>query len=64
MAPFAYRFGSREVAQSHIRNAVKDVVENCEGIGIPVLLEIRIRKLRPDDADDRSVDVVVDGTWE
>ena len=49
MPSFPSAFSSSAAVEQYIRNVIKDVAENCEGIGLPVTIVVTVRRRSPDD---------------
>ena len=65
MGHYPLKLGSRAVAESFIKNEIREVAQALRPEdGIPARIEVTVRKLRPDNPHDNAVEVDVKVSWE
>ena len=63
MPRFPDAFRSSTTVEHYIRNVIKDVAENCEGIGLPVTIVVTVKRRSPENEHDRTVVVDAKFDW-
>ena len=65
MGHYPLKLGSRAVAESFIKNEIRDIAQALRPEdGIPARIEVTVRKLRPNNLHDNAVEVEVKVAWE